>query len=50
MADLRLLHCAGFSLALRLYPEGDELTTVMLSDVNRWIMESFCPMVVAAHC
>lgn len=50
MADLRLLHFAGFSLALRLYPEGDKLTTVMLSDVNRWIMESFCPTVVAAHC
>ena len=50
MDDLRLLHCAGFSLALRLYPGGDELTTVMLADVNRWIMESFCPTVVAAHC
>jgi phospholipase/carboxylesterase len=50
MDDLRLLHGAGFSLALRLYPEGDELTTVMLADVNRWIMESFCPTVVAARC
>ncbi|HCK41013.1 MAG TPA: hypothetical protein DHW22_05215 [Planctomycetaceae bacterium] len=43
MDDLRLLHYAGFSLALRLYPEGDQLTTTMLSDVNTWIMESFCP-------
>jgi phospholipase/carboxylesterase len=50
MDDLRMLHCAGFSLALRLYPEGDELTTAMLADVNRWIMESFCPTVVSARC
>lgn len=50
MSDLRLLHWAGFSLALRLHPAGDELTTTMLSDVNRWIMESFCPTVVAARC
>lgn len=42
MQDMRLLHFAGFSLSLRLYPEGDELTTVMLSDVDRWIMERVC--------
>jgi len=50
MDDLRLLHFAGFSLALRLYPEGDELTTTMLADVNRWIMDQFCPSVVSANC
>ena len=42
MENVRLLHMAGSSLALRLYPEGDELTTVMLSDVDRWIMEHVC--------
>lgn len=50
MDDLRLLHFAGFSLALRLYPEGDELTTTMLTDVNRWIMDNFCPSVVSSDC
>jgi phospholipase/carboxylesterase len=43
MENVRLLHLAGSSLALRLYPEGDELTTVMLSDVDSWIMERVCP-------
>jgi len=47
MSDLRLLHYAGFSLSLRLYPEGDGLTTAMLSDVNAWVMESFCPTTAA---
>ncbi|MCG8447958.1 MAG: hypothetical protein MI725_00065 [Pirellulales bacterium] len=46
--DLRLLHYAGFSLSLRLYPEGDGLTTTMLSDLNHWIMESFCPSTAAS--
>jgi phospholipase/carboxylesterase len=41
MDDLRFLHCAGLSLSLRLYPDGDELTSVMLSDLNRWVMEQF---------
>lgn len=50
MDDLRLFHFAGFSLDLRLYPEGDELTTTMLADVNRWIMDQFCPSVVSANC
>ena len=39
MDDLRLLHSAGFSLALRQYPGDDELTTAMLGDMDRWIME-----------
>jgi phospholipase/carboxylesterase len=50
MNDLRLLHSAGFSLALRLYPEGDDLTTTMMSDANRWIMDQFCPTAAAANC
>ena len=37
--DLRLLHSGGFSLSLRQYPGEDDLTTVMLSDMDRWLME-----------
>lgn len=40
--DLRLLHSAGFSLALRQYPGGDDLTTGMLADMDRWMMEQVC--------
>lgn len=40
--DLRMLHSAGCSVALRQYPGDDDLTTVMLADVNRWIMERVC--------
>jgi phospholipase/carboxylesterase len=43
MDDLKLLHSGGFSLELRLYPEGDSLTDTMLTDLNKWIMEQFCP-------
>ncbi len=41
--DLRLLHAAGCTVALRQYPCGDDLTTTMLADLNRWIMEIVCP-------
>lgn len=41
-ADLRLLHSAGFTAAIRQYPCGDELRTTMLSDLDRWIMEIVC--------
>jgi phospholipase/carboxylesterase len=41
-SDLRLLHAAGCTVALRIYPGGDELTTTMLSDLNRWLMELVC--------
>jgi len=37
--DLRLLHTAGMSVTLRLYPCGHELSPQMLSDVDRWIIE-----------
>ncbi len=37
--DLRLLHAAGISVTLRQYPHGHYLTTHILSDVDRWIME-----------
>lgn len=41
--DLRLLHAAGCTVALRQYPCGDELTTTMLADLNRWMMDIVCP-------
>lgn len=37
--QLKLLHVAGFSVTLRQYPNGDELPTQMLTDLDRWIME-----------
>jgi phospholipase/carboxylesterase len=41
--DLRVFHAAGMSVCLRLYPCGDELTTCMLADMDRWIMEQVAP-------
>ena len=46
--DLRLLHAAGFSLALRTYPGEHDLTTVMLSDLDRWLMGRICPSTATA--
>jgi phospholipase/carboxylesterase len=40
--DLRLLHSAGCTVALRQYPGADELTREMLSDMDRWLMELVC--------
>jgi phospholipase/carboxylesterase len=40
--DLRLLHAAGCTVALRQYPGKDELTTGVLGDLNRWLMERVC--------
>jgi len=37
--NLHLFHSAGMSVCLRQYPCGDDLTTNMLSDMDRWIME-----------
>lgn len=39
--DLALFHAANMIVHLRHYPCGDELTTEMLADVDRWIMEEF---------
>jgi len=36
---LRLLHAAGISINLRLYPCGDDVTADMLADMDRWIMD-----------
>ena len=40
--DLRLLHAAGCTVALRQYPGSDHLTTNMLDDLNHWLMELVC--------
>lgn len=40
--DLRLMHAAGCTVALRQYPGGDDLTARMLSDLNHWLMELVC--------
>ena len=47
--DLRLLHSAGMSVHLRQYPCGDDLTTNMLSDMDRWIMEQLAAFQPAEH-
>lgn len=44
---LRLFHTAGMSVDLRQYPCGDELTTNMLSDMDRWIMNQLTAPVPA---
>jgi phospholipase/carboxylesterase len=36
---LRLFHTAGLPVTVRCYPGEDGLTTTMLSDMDRWIME-----------
>jgi predicted esterase len=36
---LRLFHSAGLSVMLRQYPGPDELTDLMLADMDRWIMD-----------
>jgi phospholipase/carboxylesterase len=41
-ADLRLLHSAGCTVALRIYPGAGGLTTTMLSDVDCWLMDLVC--------
>lgn len=40
--DLRLLHAAGCTVAMRMYPGADGLTTWMLADLDRWMMELVC--------
>ena len=37
--DLRLLHIAGMSITLRLYPCGHEISPQMLTDLDAWIIE-----------
>lgn len=40
--DLRLFHAAGFPLAVFQYPGEHDLTTIMLQDMDRWIMDRVC--------
>jgi phospholipase/carboxylesterase len=40
--DLRLLHSAGCIVALRQYPGSDDLTSKMLADMDRWLMDLVC--------
>jgi phospholipase/carboxylesterase len=40
--DLRLLHAAGCTVALRQYPGASGLTSGMLADLDRWMMELVC--------
>jgi phospholipase/carboxylesterase len=40
--DLRLLHSAGCTVAVRQYSGGDGLSTHMLADLDRWLMELVC--------
>lgn len=40
--DLRLLHAAGCKVVVRHYPLADDLTDIMLSDLNVWLMERVC--------
>ncbi len=40
---LRLLHTAGMPVTLRQYPCADELSPLMLADMDRWIMEQVRP-------
>jgi len=47
--DLRLLHTAGMSITLRLYPCGHELSPQMLADVDRWIIEQITTDKVLAN-
>ena len=47
--NLRLFHSAGMSVCLRQYPCGDDLTTNMLSDMDRWIMEQLTASPAVPH-
>jgi phospholipase/carboxylesterase len=37
--NLKLFHSAGMQVALRQYPCGHQITSDMLSDMDRWLME-----------
>jgi phospholipase/carboxylesterase len=39
---LRLFHAAGAMLAMRIYPDTNRPSRLMLADVNRWLMEETC--------
>lgn len=37
--DLKCLHAAGMNAVLRQYPGSNELSALILADINRWLME-----------
>ncbi len=41
-ATLRLFHAAGATLAMRIYPGRNDLSSAILADVNRWLMDEIC--------
>jgi phospholipase/carboxylesterase len=41
-SDLKLLHSAGCTVALRQYPGSDDLTSKMLTDMDQWLMDLVC--------
>ncbi len=45
--ELSLFHAAAMSVTLRQYPCDDEMTTQMLSDLDRWLMEQVTGVSVA---
>jgi phospholipase/carboxylesterase len=45
--ELALFHAAGLSVTLRQYPCDDELTTLMLHDLDVWLMEQVTGVVTA---
>ena len=50
MEDLRLFHSADMRVDVRLHPAGDQLTTLMLSEVDAWILQNSCPQMVSSSC
>ena len=50
MEDLSLLYSADMRVDVRLHPAGDELTTLMLSEIDAWILEKSCPQMVSSNC
>jgi phospholipase/carboxylesterase len=41
-STLRLFHAAGAMLAMRIYPGRNDLSKMILADVNRWLMDEIC--------
>ncbi len=45
-ADLRLFHTAGISITLRQYPCAQQLSPLMLRDLDRWVIEQLAASVI----
>ena len=45
--ELKLFHAAAMCVTLRQYPCDDEMTTQMLTDLDRWLMEQVTGVVAA---